>query len=300
MDKDTIVAVATPAGPAGIGIIRLSGDKAAEIGRTLSGTSLQPRHAHYCTFRDSDRGALDTGIALLFPGPHSFTGEDVVELQAHGSPVILDMILREACALGARQAQPGEFSLRAYLNNKVDLAQAEAIADLINSATEQAARNAGRSLQGAFSDQIEELDARVTQLRIFVEAAIDFPEEEIDFIRDNQVEEQLRNILDAFAAVREKAQQGCLIREGMKLVIAGKPNAGKSSLLNRLAGQDRAIVTAVEGTTRDILQEHIQIDGMPLHIVDTAGLRHSDDAIEQEEFAARAGKWHPRIASCWW
>lgn len=282
MDQDTIVAVATAPGPGGIGVIRLSGDKASDIGLEITGTELQPRHAHYCTFRNTGGEVVDTGIALFFPGPNSFTGEDIVELQAHGGPVILDLITREACALGARQAEPGEFSLRAYLNNKIDLAQAEAIADLINSSTEQAALNASRSLRGAFSEKIDELVSRVTQLRIYVEAAIDFPEEEIDFIKDNKVAEQLQGILSTFAAVRDEAKQGSLIREGMKLVIAGKPNAGKSSLLNRLSGQDRAIVTAVEGTTRDVLQEHIQVDGMPLHIVDTAGLRHSEDEIERE------------------
>jgi tRNA modification GTPase len=282
LDQDTIVAVATAPGAGGIGVIRLSGDKARVIGRNITNTDLQPRYAHYCAFQAAGGEVLDTGIVLFFPCPGSFTGEDVVEFQAHGSPVILDLIVREACALGARQAEPGEFSLRAYLNNRIDLAQAEAIADLINSATEQAALNASRSLQGAFSKTIEELVGRVTQLRMFVEAAIDFPEEEIDFIQDNKVGEQLQEILDTFTSVMNQAQQGSLIREGMKLVIAGKPNAGKSSLLNRLSGQDRAIVTAVEGTTRDVLQEHIQIDGMPLHIVDTAGLRHSEDEIEQE------------------
>lgn len=225
---------------------------------------------------------MDSGIALLFPGPHSFTGETVVELQAHGGPVILDLLLRQVCRLGARQAAPGEFSQRAYLNDKIDLAQAEAIADLINSTTEQAALNATRSLQGEFSRKIDELVDMVTRLRIYVEAAIDFPEEEIDFIEEGQVGQQLAAIIAQLDAVMRQARQGSLLREGMKLVIAGKPNAGKSSLLNALSGSDSAIVTAIAGTTRDVLREHIQIDGMPLHIVDTAGLRDSEDEVEKE------------------
>jgi tRNA modification GTPase len=282
VDQDTIVAIATAPGPGGIGIIRLSGDKALAIGSLVTGLKLVPRHAHYCSFHDAAGFSLDSGIALLFPAPNSFTGEDVVELQAHGGPVILDLLLRAACKLGARQALPGEFSQRAYLNDKIDLTQAEAIADLINSTTEQAALNASRSLQGAFSQRIEALVAQVTNLRVFVEAAIDFPEEEIDFIQNSRVKEQLEDIIQQFDAITGEAKQGSLIQEGMKLVIAGKPNAGKSSLLNALSGQDTAIVTAVEGTTRDVLREHIQIDGMPLHIVDTAGLRDSEDEIEQE------------------
>ena len=225
---------------------------------------------------------MDSGIALLFPAPHSFTGETVVELQAHGGPVILDLLLQQVCRLGARQAAPGEFSQRAYLNDKIDLAQAEAIADLINSTTEQAALNATRSLQGEFSRKIDELVDMVTRLRIYVEAAIDFPEEEIDFIEEGQVGQQLAAIIAQLDAVMRQARQGSLLQEGMKLVIAGKPNAGKSSLLNALSGSDSAIVTAIAGTTRDVLREHIQIDGMPLHIVDTAGLRDSEDEVEQE------------------
>jgi tRNA modification GTPase len=282
LDQDTIVAIATAPGPGGIGIIRLSGFEALAIGRQLAGADFRPRHAHYCAFEDGTGQVLDCGIGLFFPAPHSFTGEDVVELQAHGGPVVLDMILRETCRLGARPARPGEFSLRAYLNNKIDLTQAEAIADLINSSTEQAARNASRSLRGDFSRRIEELVAQVTQLRVYIEAAIDFPEEEIDFIRDGDVKQRLDSILRQFDTIAELARQGNLVREGMKLVIAGKPNAGKSSLLNALSGQDTAIVTAIEGTTRDVLRERIEIDGMPLHIVDTAGLRHSADEIERE------------------
>ena len=282
MDQETIVAIATPSGPGGIGIIRISGTKALTIGESVAGLKLDPRHAHYCSLHDCDGSVLDSGICLFFPGPHSFTGEDVVELQAHGGPVILDLILRETCKLGARQALPGEFSQRAYINDKIDLTQAEAIADLINSTSEQAALNASRSLQGAFSNRIEELVTQVTQLRVFVEAAIDFPEEEIDFIQNSQVVQKLEDIVHQFSTVADEAKQGSLIQEGMKLVIAGKPNAGKSSLLNALSGQNTAIVTSIEGTTRDVLREHIQIDGLPLHIVDTAGLRDSEDEIEQE------------------
>jgi tRNA modification GTPase len=282
MDQDTITAIATAPGRGGVGIVRLSGTKALAIGQALTHLQLQPRHAHYCSFYQADDSVLDTGIGLYFPGPHSFTGEDVVEIQAHGGPVILDLIVRETCKLGARQARPGEFSERAYLNNKIDLTQAEAIADLINCTTEQAALNASRSLQGEFSRKIKQLVTLVTELRVYTEAAIDFPEEEIDFIQDSNVQERLAGIIQQFKAVTNEARQGSLVQEGMKLVIAGKPNAGKSSLLNALSGQDTAIVTAIEGTTRDVLREHIQIDGMPLHIVDTAGLRDSKDEIEQE------------------
>lgn len=278
----TIAAVATAPGRGGVGIVRLSGSQALSIGEALTGIDLKPRHAHFCQFRDNSTRIIDSGIALYFPGPHSFTGEDVVELQGHGGPVILDLIVKACTSLGARQARPGEFSERAYLNDKLDLTQAEAIADLINSTTEQAARNANRSLQGAFSQEITTLVELVTRLRVYVEAAIDFPEEEIDFIQDGQVKEQLQALIDQLQRVHRQARQGALLQEGMKLVIAGKPNAGKSSLLNALSGQESAIVTAIEGTTRDVLREHIQIDGMPLHIVDTAGLRDSADEVEQE------------------
>lgn len=282
LDKDTIAAVATAPGRGGIGIVRLSGPLARQIGEHIANTTLRPRHAHFCTFRDTDGEALDTGISLFFPGPNSFTGEDVVELQGHGGPVIMDLLVRACIAAGARQARPGEFSERAYLNDKLDLAQAEAIADLINSTTEQAARNAHRSLQGEFSRLINELVEAVTRLRIYVEAAIDFPEEEIDFLADGRVAGELQVLTQRLQAVLVSARQGSLLREGMKVVIAGRPNAGKSSLLNALAGHDTAIVTAVAGTTRDVLREYIQLDGMPLHIVDTAGLRDSTDAVEQE------------------
>lgn len=282
LDGDTIAAIATAPGRGGVGIVRISGGSALAIARAITHMELRPRHAHFTTFRDPQGSMLDSGIALYFPGPHSFTGEDVVELQGHGGPVVLDLLVKACLAAGARPARPGEFSERAFLNDKLDLAQAEAIADLINSTTEQAAKNASRSLQGEFSRQVDALVELVTRLRVYVEAAIDFPEEEIDFIEDGQVREQLQDIVEQLHRVLAAARQGTLVQEGMKLVIAGRPNAGKSSLLNALSGQDTAIVTPIEGTTRDVLREHIQIDGLPLHIVDTAGLRESGDAIEQE------------------
>lgn len=280
---DTIAAIATAPGRGGIGIVRISGPLALTIGQSICGQALPARQAMYCQFQEDEKTpALDAGIALYFPAPASFTGEDVIELQGHGGPVVLDLLLRACCQQGARVARAGEFSERAFLNDKLDLAQAEAIADLINCTTESAARGAVRSLQGDFSRAVNELMHRVISLRVYVEAAIDFPEEEIDFIAEGDVAEQLADIHSLLNTVVDSAQQGSLLREGMKLVIAGKPNAGKSSLLNALSGQDSAIVTAIEGTTRDVLREHIQVDGMPLHIVDTAGLRSSDDEIEQE------------------
>ncbi len=282
LDADTIVAVATAPGRGGVGIVRISGGEAQRIASAITGRTLQPRQAHLCHFADAAGEPLDSGIALSFVSPNSFTGEDVVELQGHGGPVVLDLLVKACIALGARAARPGEFSERAFLNDKLDLAQAEAVADLINSTTELAARNANRSLQGEFSRRIDALVERVTRLRVYVEAAIDFPEEEIDFIGDGQVREQLSAIMQQLDAVLGEARQGALLQEGMKLVIAGQPNAGKSSLLNALSGEDRAIVTPIAGTTRDVLREHIQIDGLPLHIVDTAGLRESPDEVERE------------------
>ena len=265
-----------------MGIIRISGPLAPDIGRTIAQLELVPRHAHFSALLNASGQQIDEGLVLYFPAPHSFTGEDIVELQAHGGPIILDMLLQRCCELGARPARPGEFSERAFLNGKIDLSQAEAIADLINSTTEQAALNASASLQGAFSQRINELVAAVTELRVYVEAAIDFPEEEIDFIKEGAVSTRLDGIMEQLQLVYREARQGALYQEGMKLVIAGAPNAGKSSLLNALAGTDTAIVTPIQGTTRDLLREHIQIEGMPLHIVDTAGLRDSNDPIEQE------------------
>ncbi|WP_373090318.1 tRNA uridine-5-carboxymethylaminomethyl(34) synthesis GTPase MnmE [Zhongshania sp.] len=284
--QDTIAAIATPPGKGGVGIVRVSGPQAQEIGHRLLGKAdLKPRYAHYGSFYEaSDDGprSLDQGIALYFPGPNSFTGEDVLELQGHGGPIILDCLLREVIKAGARMARPGEFSERAFLNNKIDLAQAEAIADLIDSASEQAARQAVRSLEGEFSKEINQLVEAITQLRIYVEAAIDFPEEEIDFISDGRVASELSAIKHNLERVFASAKQGSILREGMTVVIAGRPNAGKSSLLNALAGRESAIVTNIPGTTRDVLRENILIDGMPLHIIDTAGLRDSEDLVEQE------------------
>lgn len=286
MDTDTIAAIATAPGRGGIGIIRVSGPDTLRIAKSVTNTSLKPRTAHYGPFYSAADNntveALDSGISLLFPAPNSFTGEDVLELQAHGGPVLLDCLLQEVIRLGARLARPGEFSERAFLNNKIDLAQAEAIADLINSSSEQAARNAFRSLQGEFSRRVHDLVDSVTQLRVYVEAAIDFPEEEIDFIGDGKVASDLQAIIDQLQQVFAQAQQGALLQEGMSVVIIGRPNAGKSSLLNALVGKESAIVTEIAGTTRDVLREQIQIDGMPVHIIDTAGLRESPDRVEQE------------------
>ena len=281
-NRDTIAAQATPSGRGGIGIVRISGPQVKACAEKMLGHCPKPRYAEYLPFKDSENEIIDEGIALYFPGPNSFTGEDVLELQAHGGPVVIDRILSTIQKLGARLARPGEFSERAFHNGKLDLAQAEAIADLIDAGSEQAARCALRSLQGEFSKRIHQLVEGLTELRIYVESAIDFPEEEIDFLADGQVQSRLDTIQQALSAVEKSAQQGSLMKEGMTVVLAGQPNAGKSSLLNALAGQDTAIVTEIAGTTRDILREQIHLDGMPLHIIDTAGLRESDDAVEQE------------------
>jgi len=279
---DTITALATPPGRGGIGVIRVSGPLSSQVAQTVLGKIPQPRMAEYLPFKDVSGETIDIGLALYFNGPHSFTGEDVLELQGHGGPVVMDILLKNVLSLGVRMARPGEFSERAFLNDKLDLAQAESIADLIDSTSEQAARCALRSLQGEFSKRIHQLVDSLIQLRMYVESAIDFPEEEIDFLQDSQVKEQLNTIITQLRQTLSEARQGQLLREGMTVVIAGKPNAGKSTLLNQLTGRDSAIVTEIPGTTRDVLREHIQIDGMPLHVIDTAGLREGADKVEQE------------------
>jgi tRNA modification GTPase len=282
--QDTIVAVATAPGKGGIGIVRLSGAKASTVAAKLlpGSTNLLPRHAHFSAFLDPHGDKIDEGIVLFFPGPNSFTGEDVVEFQGHGGPVILDQVVRHCIAHGARQARAGEFSMRAYLNDRIDLTQAEAIADLIDAGSEAAAKAAINSLQGDFSKEVNRLIDALIQLRMYVEAAIDFPEEEIDFLSDGKVSADLKNLVATTEQVLFTAKQGRLLREGMTVVIAGRPNAGKSSLLNALAGHDAAIVTDIAGTTRDVLRETIQIDGLPINIIDTAGLRESPDVVERE------------------
>ena len=282
MTTDTIVAQATAPGRGGVGIVRVSGPAAERVAEIVLGRLPRVRYAEYLPFKDEQGQPLDQGIALLFKAPNSFTGEDVLELQGHGGPVILDMLIRRILQIeGLRPARPGEFSERAFLNDKLDLAQAEAIADLIEASSEQAARSAMHSLQGQFSGKIQQLVESLTRLRIYVEAAIDFPDEEIDFLSDGKVAGDLYGIMAELDDVRGEAKQGALLREGMKVVIAGRPNAGKSSLLNALAGRESAIVTEIAGTTRDVLREHIHLDGMPLHIIDTAGLRDTQDKVEQ-------------------
>lgn len=279
---DTIVAAATPPGRGGIGIVRISGPHVAAIARAILGELPAPRVATPRDFRGESAELLDSGLALYFPAPKSFTGEDVLELHGHGGPVVMDLLVERALGLGARAARPGEFSERAFLNDKLDLAQAEAIADLIDSGSAQAARAALRSLQGEFSAMVQGLTEAVIELRTYVEAAIDFPEEEVDFLADAELNRRLAQVLEHFAGVAAAAKQGQILRDGMTVVIAGAPNAGKSSLLNRLAGYDAAIVTDVPGTTRDLLRERIDIDGMPLHVVDTAGLREVSSIVEAE------------------
>ncbi len=285
LDTDTIAAIATPTGKGGVGIIRLSGPNALSISNKIHFSELKPRYAHFCSFyqnKEKDNiNLLDEGLALYFKGPYSFTGEDVVELQGHGGPVILDALLEACIQAGARLARPGEFSERAFLNDKLDLAQAEAIADLIDSSSLEAAKNAVRSLQGDFSSKIHDLVQSMIELRIYVEAAIDFPEEEIDFLNDGHVATSLETLINKLSVILNSARQGRVMQEGLQIAIIGKPNAGKSSLLNALAGHEAAIVTEIEGTTRDVLKEKILIDGLPIHIIDTAGLRNTEDKVER-------------------
>ncbi len=279
---ETIVAAATPPGRGGIGIVRLSGPKAPELAAVILGELPKARQATFRRFLDARQEPIDAGLALFFPAPHSYTGEHVLELHGHGGPLVMEALVARAVELGARRATPGEFTQRAFLNDKLDLAQAEAIADLIDAGSQEAARAAMRSLQGEFSTMVRGLTEAVIELRSYVEAAIDFPEEEIDFLAARELAERFQAVRDHFEGVSDSARQGRLLREGMTVVIAGRPNAGKSSLLNRLAGYDAAIVTPIPGTTRDVVRERIAIDGMPLHVLDTAGLRSGGDLVEEE------------------
>ncbi|MEM7611983.1 MAG: tRNA uridine-5-carboxymethylaminomethyl(34) synthesis GTPase MnmE [Pseudomonadota bacterium] len=280
--QDTIVAPATANGRAGVSVIRISGVDAKRIGEQICAKALRPRHATLASFSDQAGDVLDSGLVLYFPAPNSYTGEDVVELQGHGSPVVVDALIRRADELGARLARPGEFSERAFLNDKMDLAQAEAVADLIDAGSKQAAKAAMRSLQGEFSAAVFELTERVIQLRLHVEAAIDFPEEEIDFLDDAALRTRLDQVDLAFTHLQAQVQTGRALTDGLQIVLAGAPNVGKSSLLNSLVGDDAAIVTDVAGTTRDLIRESLVIDGLPIALIDTAGLRTTDDPVEQE------------------
>jgi len=266
----------------GVGVIRVSGPQCTTIAKQILDVSLQPRRAHFARFLDDQGETLDSGIAILFAAPASFTGEDVLELQGHGGPQVLQMLMSRLLNLGARPAHAGEFSERAFLNNKLDLTQAEAIADLIESGTEASARAAQRSLEGVFSDQVNKLQQELIDLRVFVEAAMDFPDEEIDFLADSDVLERLGGVCERLQTLLDQAHQGQLLRDGINITITGLPNAGKSSLLNALAGHDSAIVTEIPGTTRDVLREHISLDGLPVHVADTAGIRESTDQVEAE------------------
>lgn len=278
---DTIAAIATASGAGGIGVVRVSGALSRTIASEILGCCPAPRHAAYLDFKQANGDLIDRGIAIFYPNPHSYTGEDVLELQAHGGTALMQILLARCISLGARQAEPGEFTRRAYLNDKMDLAQAEAVADVINAATAEAAKSAVRSLSGEFSQRINTLLLKLIDLRMYVEACLDFPEEEIDFITQGRVGEKLAIIIAELNFVFAKAKQGSLLREGINVVLVGQPNVGKSSLMNQLAGEEVAIVTAIAGTTRDTIKNAIQINGVPLHVIDTAGLRETDDEVEK-------------------
>jgi len=278
---DTIAAIATASGAGGIGVVRVSGPLSQYIAVEILGHCPAPRHAAYLDFKQANGDLIDRGIAIFYPNPHSYTGEDVLELQAHGGTALMQILLARCISLGARQAEPGEFTRRAYLNDKMDLAQAEAVADVINAATQEAAQSAVRSLSGEFSLHINTLLSKLVDLRMYVEACLDFPEEEIDFITQGRVAEKLSAIINELQVIFAKAKQGSLLREGINVVLVGQPNVGKSSLMNQLAGEEVAIVTSIAGTTRDTIKNAIQINGVPLHIIDTAGLRETDDEVEK-------------------
>lgn len=281
--QDTIAAIATAPGRGGVGIIRLSGTQAHAIARTMVSPLPAVRYARHVPFKHPDTGVtIDDGLCLVFSAPHSYTGEDVVELQGHGGPVVLDYLLQLVIQQGARLARPGEFTERAFLNGRMDLTQAEAVADLIDAGSLAAAQAASSALQGVFSEWIDRISRQLIALRMYIESALDFPEEEIDFLSDSRLIAQSKQLIEDMATLLSETEQGVLLREGMRVAIVGQPNAGKSSLLNQLAGDDRAIVTEIPGTTRDVLRAEIQIDGLPIHIIDTAGLRESDDPIERE------------------
>ena len=282
MHDQTICAIATAPGRGSIGVLRISGKSLGELANSLVGTVPKPRQAHFCDFFDADGAVLDRGIALFFPAPNSFTGEDVLELQGHGGRVVLESLCERAIALGARQARPGEFSERAFLNGKIDLVQAEAITDLIDADSRQAARSAVRTLTGEFSKRIQSITSLLTQLRVLVESAIDFSDSDIEVLDAEQLRRNLSDLLDSLDRIRERSRQGALLNQGINVVLAGLPNAGKSSLMNCLSGQQTAIVTEIPGTTRDVLSQRILLDDLPLQLIDTAGLRRSGDLIEQE------------------